>query len=141
MSLNTKAHFHGRVLKTTGDSHELPTDPENSPKGSWYVGVPAGAHKHFLVLRFYDGAYNTSEGGNQITPSAGTVTLEVSDDGRTYGAIYNGVIDLSQPYGQISFLGYAHSMRVTVEGLRPSEVSGGDALETTYVVVDIHSFN
>lgn len=136
-----KTIFYGKVHPATGNSHTDSEDYIHSEEGAWTIPLPPeGGYMHFVSLKFFDGAHGGSKYGQPITPTAGNIEVTVTDNGVTYGPVYQGKFKLTELYQQPNFLGHAESVRVKVTGLAPAHPAGGISTESTYVRVEINSF-
>lgn len=67
----------------------------------------------FVSVTFFSDAELTIP----VTPSAGTITFEASEDGITYGSIANGAVDPTIQYDRPNFAGSAEFVRATCAGI------------------------
>lgn len=61
--------------------------------------------------------YSDAELTNIVTPGAGTITFEASEDGTNWGSITNGIVDPTATYLRPNFLGTARFVRGTTSGI------------------------
>ena len=74
---------------------------------------PAYFREHQFAVTFYSDEFITP-----VTPSAGTVTIKVSDDGFNYGDITNGTVDATTPtYDRPNLTGYVKRVSATPDGI------------------------
>lgn len=116
--------------------HPLPDEANDW----WYLYPEEGCYKHFVSIGFYDG---NGPIGSAIKPTAGSITVEVSDNGITFGPVAEGNIDLTKPYQQPNFMGHCAAVRIKITGLAPTapEHTPDTPIDAaTTVVVNVHSY-
>lgn len=73
-----------------------------------------GLERGYISVLFYSEA--TFE--NVVTPSAGTITFEVSETGDRYGTIMNGTVQADSPtYDRPNFSGSVDKLRATCNSI------------------------
>lgn len=123
----------GEVDSTTGNV-ELTTHPQ----------IPKEFNKHFFSVTCFVDKTKTDPVHHQHTDSAhqltaGTVTIEASDDGINFGSIKNGNVDLSAAFDRPNIEGRIKTVRADVKGLTPKTVS--PITTGVFVVIGIHSYS
>lgn len=88
--------------------------------------IDIGYDKHYLSVSILDN-------NKQPVFVEGRLTIEASEDGVVYGSIYNGVVDLSDPY-------YPRpSIRGSIKHLRVSMDAAASASSDHYFSISIRS--
>lgn len=75
--------------------------------------LPAYYKEHQFSVTLFSDEYQTP-----VTPTAGTMTISVSDDGFNFGSVTNGTVDVTKSeYNRPTMTGYAKRVKATPAGV------------------------
>lgn len=124
MAIHHIASMHG-VLDSTGNLNWVTSSP-----------LPSRFHKHFFKV------YATTIKGNKLVPlTGGSMTIEASDNGVSFGSIHNGSINFNVDgtYDRPNILGAISTVRFKCD--RVEALASKPDKHAIQIRIEIHSYN